>query len=146
MDVVALLQINRKNYENKIAINREQIRQRERSYESLAEFKRIVQRSQEDFHTINSSKTGVLSEVQNVKKNSITAQRYYTGMQNEFSGIGIKFVGGAYDILLASMSSKLKNYLNEIDFYENEVTDCQEKIAVIDSQILKIQRENDNAQ
>ena len=68
MDVVALLQLNRKNYENKIAINREQIRQRERSYESLAEFKRIVQRSQEDFHTINSSKTGVLSEVQNVKK------------------------------------------------------------------------------
>ena len=60
-----------------------------KAYETLSAFQTVVSRAQEDFHTINSNKSSILSEVANVKNNSITAQRYYTEMKNIFSGIGI---------------------------------------------------------
>lgn len=145
MDVIAVLQYNRQNYENRIAANQEKIKKYERAYETLSEFKRIAQQSQEDFHMINSDKKSVLSDVWMLKKNSITAQRYYDGIEKEFSGIGTKLVGGVYEVLLFSASSKLKEYLNILDSCESDIETCQKKISDIDKKIADLQRAQENA-
>lgn len=89
----------------------------ERAYESLSNFKTTVSHAQEDFYAINSNKSSILSEVANIKENSITAQRYYSGMQNIFSGIGSKIIGVVYSVLLGSISVKLKSYANTVNDY-----------------------------
>lgn len=107
----------------------------ERAYESLSAFKTTVSQSQEDFHSINTNKSSILSDVANVKKNSITAQRYYTGMQNIFSGIGSKIIGVVYSVLIGSISAKLRSYSNSVNNYEDDIALYDRKIAEIDRQI-----------
>lgn len=74
VSIVPVLQSKRQNYVNKKNNARNQITRCERAYESLSNFKTTVSQAQEDFHAINTNKTSILSEVANVKKNSITAQ------------------------------------------------------------------------
>ncbi|WP_040214960.1 hypothetical protein [Clostridium polynesiense] len=135
MSIVSYLESKKQTYMTQIVNARSQIKKCERSYDSLSIFKSTVTKSQEDFHTINSNKSKILSDVVNVKKNSITAERYYGGMHNILSGIGPKVVGVVYAALLASISVKLRNYRNKIDFYEGKIDDYQRKIADLERQI-----------
>ena len=95
----------------------------------------MVLQSQEEFHTINSHKAGMLSGVEEVKENSITAQRYFAGMQNIFYGIGAKSIAAIYTALLTTISAKLKSYENAVNDYEEEIFFCNIKIAELDIQI-----------
>ena len=145
MEVITILQYTRQNCENRIAANQEKIKKYERAYETLREFKRIAQQSQEDFHMINVNKMNALFELCLLKRNSITARRYYNGIEKEFSGIGTKLVGGVYDALLVSISSKLKEYLSIMDSCDTDIQTCQKKIAELDSRIADCQRMQENA-
>lgn len=135
VSVIPTLQSKRQNYVNKKNNACNQIKKCERAYESLSNFKTTVSQAQEDFHAINSNKSSILSEVANVKKNSITAQRYYSGMQNIFSGIGSKIIGVVYSVLLGSISAKLRSYANAVNDYEDDIAVYDRKIAEIDRQI-----------
>lgn len=135
VSVIPTLQNRRQTYVNKIANARNQITRCERAHDTLSAFKTTVTRSQEDFHSINSNKTNVLSGVESVKRNSITAQRYHTGMQNIFSGIGSRIIGVVYTVLLGSISVKLRSYTNSVIEYENDIADYERRIAEIDRQI-----------
>lgn len=80
-------------------------------------------------------KSSILSEIASVKNNSITAQRYYSGMKNIFSGIGSKIIGVVYTVLLGSISAKLRSYTNAVNDYEDDISLYDRKIAEIDKQI-----------
>lgn len=135
VDIVTALQTKRQNYVNKKNNTRNQITKCERAYESLCNFKTTVLQAQEDFHVINSNKSGILSEVENVKKNSITAQKYYSGMHNIFFGIGSKIIGVVYSVLIGSISAKLRSYANSVNDYEADVALYEREIIEIDRQI-----------
>lgn len=133
--IIPALQAKRWDYVNKTNNAKNQITRCEKAYESLRDFKKTASRAQESFHEINVTKLGILSEVANVKENSKTAQRYYSGMQNIFSGIGFKIIGVVYSVLLASASAKLKSYVSDINNYEDDIAYYNRKIAEIDRQI-----------
>lgn len=135
MSIIPALQFQRQNYENRINNARNQIKSCERAYESLSVFKTIVLRSQEDFYTINSNKLSILSDLENIKTNSLTVQRYYSGMQNIFTGIGTKVVGVVYTVLLSYISARLRNYSDSIINYENDINFYEKRIVDIDRQI-----------
>ena len=135
VSIVPALQTKRQNYVNKKNNARSQITKCERAYESLSNFKTTVSQAQEDFHEINSNKSSILSEIASVKNNSITAQRYYPGMKNIFSGIGSKIIGVVYTVLLGSISAKLRSYTNAVNDYEDDISLYDRKIAEIDKQI-----------
>ena len=135
VSIVPALQTKRQNYVNKKNNARSQITKCERAYESLSNFKTTVSQAQEDFHEINSNKSSILSEIASVKNNSITAQRYYSGMKNIFSGIGSKIIGVVYTVLLGSISAKLRRYTNAVNDYEDYISLYDRKIAEIDKQI-----------
>ena len=135
VSIVPALQTKRQNYVNKKNNARSQITKCERAYESLSNFKTTVSQAQEDFHEINSNKSSILSEIASVKNNSITAQRYYSGMKNIFSGSGSKIIGVVYTVLLGSISAKLRSYTNAVNDYEDDISLYDRKIAEIDKQI-----------
>lgn len=135
VSLVSILQSKRQNYVIKKNNALSQISRYESAYESLNGFKPKVSRSQEEFHAVNSSKKSILAEVKKVKSNSLTAQKYYSGMKNIFSGIGSKVIGVVYTVLLASISAKLKNYASKINDYEDDVALYNRKITEIDKQI-----------
>ena len=135
VSIVPALQTKRQNYVNKKNNARSQITKCERAYESLSNFKTTVSQAQEDFHEINSNKSSILSEIASVKNNSITAQRYYSGMKNIFSGIGSKIIRVVYTVLLGSISAKLRSYTNAVNDYEDDISLYDRKIAEIDKQI-----------
>ena len=135
VSIVPALQTKRQNYVNKKNNARSQITKCERAYESLSNFKTTVSQAQEDFHEINSNKSSILSEIASVKNNSITAQRYYSGMKNIFSGIGSKIIGVVYTVLLGSISAKLRSYTSAVNDYEDDISLYDRKIAEIDKQI-----------
>lgn len=140
MSIISTLQARRQKYVTKINNANNQIINCERAYESLCAFKRTVSKSQEDFHSINSNKSSILSDVANVKKNSRTAQKYYTGMQNILSNTGSKIIGAVYSVLLVSISAKLKSYINSVNDYEDDIASYERKIADIDRLIEATQK------
>lgn len=133
--IVPALESKKLDYIYRINIAHNQITRCERAYESLSNFKTTVSQAQEDFHAINTNKSSILSEVANVKQNSITAQRYYSGMHNIFYGIGSKIIGVVYSVLIGSISAKLRSYANAVNDYEDDIALCERKIAEIDRQI-----------
>ncbi len=136
VSIVPALQSKKQDYVKKKNNARIQITRCERAYESLSNFKTTVSQAQGDFHAINSNKSSILSDVANVQQNSITAQRYYSGMHNIFSGIGSKIIGVVYSVLLGSISAKLRSYANAVNDYEDDIALYDRKIAEIDRQIV----------
>lgn len=133
--IIPTLEAERQTYINQREQDYQQRTQCEQAYESLCSFKTMVLQSQEEFHTINSHKAGMLSGVEEVKENSITAQRYFAGMQNIFYGIGAKSIAAIYTVLLTTISAKLKSYENAVNDYGEEIFFCNIKIAELDIQI-----------
>lgn len=132
---ISALRAQRQGYVNQIADTRDEITRCERAYESLSSFKTTVSQSQEDFHSINESKVGVLSQIDSVKENSLVAQQYQAGMQNAIGKIGTGVVGMVYVFLLTSIAVKLQGYTAEISGYEATIASCQREIAELDRQI-----------
>lgn len=135
VSIIPELLAKRQDYVNKKNNARNQITRCERAYESLSNFKTTVTQAQEDFQAINSNKSNILSEVANVKQNSITAQRYYSGMHKIFSGIGSKIIGVVFSVLIGSISAKLRSYANAVNDYEDDIALYDREIAEIDRQI-----------
>ena len=135
MSIIPELQRKRQAFVNRSLENKQQIQNFERSYESLRNFKGTVERSQDDFHSVNSKKSEILAEVEDVMKNSKTAQRYDAGMKNVFTGVGSKIVGYAYSVFLANISARLRKYEREINTCDNDIAYCSRKINEIDRDI-----------
>jgi predicted nucleic acid-binding Zn-ribbon protein len=133
------LMLQQQFYTNGITSLSSKITACERAYESLLSFQSVVKKSQEDFHSINSSKSNALSAVEEVKTNSKTAQKYATGMQTKFSGIGTKVVGTTYTVLLTAISAKLRSYTSSINQYETQLSNYQRKQSDIAQQIETLQ-------
>lgn len=135
MSVISELEAKKRTYQTKISCAQGKIKSCEKSHQSLSKFKTAVESSQGDFHTVNSSKTNILSDVEEVKTNSIIAQCYHSGMKNIFSGIGSKIIAVVYTVLLGSISVKLRSYSNSITDYDDDIMYYQRKIREIDRQI-----------
>lgn len=132
---VAALESQVWSYQQKIAAAELQIRKCERNYESLCAFKGIVERSQEDFNSVNNKKQSILAEVDAVKKNSFTAQRYSAGMSKVLSGIGSKIVAIAYAGFLYLIKNKLSSYVSAVSSYENQIEGYNKIISNLERQI-----------
>lgn len=140
ISAIPALQNKRQDYVNKATHARNQIVRCERAHETLSTFKTVVIQGQEDFHSINSSKSSILSDVESVKQNSIIAQRYHAGMSNVFSGIGNRIIGLVYSALIGAISARLQSYVTAVGDYEDDVEFYERKIREIDSQIEEMRK------
>lgn len=140
LDVISSLESKQHDYTNQISGLNRKIKECERAYESLLAFKNMVIRSQDNFHAINQSKNSVLGEIEGVKRNSRTAQKYHTGMQKIFSGFGSKLVGIVFVTLLSSIAVQLTAYTNKIIAYESDIDSYTNKIAKLDDQIKEAEK------
>lgn len=107
----------------------------ERSYNTLRVFNTTVDGSFQDFNGVISSKKSVLSEVNNIKKNSLIAQRYSEGIGNTCNSIGTKIVATAFKGFLFQLKVKLNSYINnlndlnsQIEMYKRWINDLELKI------------------
>ena len=138
-NMINLLKQRRISYVNKITVAEKKITSLENAHDSLTAFKRIVTSSQENFQSLNSNKKNILTNVSDVKKYSVCAQKYYTGMKGTLNNIGTTIIGAVYSALLASISLKLKGYVSSVDSYENDIAAYNEKISEIDQEIATLE-------
>ena len=76
-----------------------------------------------------------MAEVDAVKKNSLTAQRYSAGMSKVLNGIGSKIVAIAYAGFLYIIKNKLNSYVNAVSSYENQIAGYNKIITNLNKQI-----------
>ena len=132
---LSVMELQVRSYQQKITNAEAQTKKCERNYESLRAFKGIVERSQEDFNSVNSKKQSILAEVDAVKKNSLTAQRYSAGMSKVLNGIGSKIVAIAYAGFLYIIKNKLNSYVSAVSSYENQIAGYNKIITNLNKQI-----------
>ncbi|WP_075718596.1 hypothetical protein [Roseburia sp. 499] len=132
MSRIKQLETEIRGYKNKIQELQSEIKKNEQNYESLRIFKGNVEKSYEEFNNVNNAKKSQLTDIEMVKKNSITAQRYYDGMNNILNGIGTKTVVGAYLGLLFMISGKMQSYMNNINCCETKIKSYNGTIAGLD--------------
>lgn len=97
------------------------VREFERSYESLREFKEIVSNSYDDFNFINSRKSRILWELEEFQGKNPVAKKYKAGMTNSLTGIGMSVVGLSFQGLLVMIDVKMAEYWNAIKINEAEI-------------------------
>ena len=132
---VSYLKRQQRSYKDKLEEAKQSYRKNEDEYESLLEFKRLVERSQNTFHTTQSSKKRILEDVASVKANCLAAKRYYMGMCGIFDGIGAKIVAGVYTVLLNGIRNKLTQYRSAAERCEERIEVYREKLIELDEQI-----------
>lgn len=113
----------------------------ERNYESLRNFKGTLTTSQEEFETINSGGTNAFSEIESIKKDCRTAQKYQEGMTTVLNGIGAKMVGGLYSTMGMTVSLRLQKYLYDINTYDDEIARCRVRIDTLERKIAEAEKE-----
>ena len=129
-------------YEEKLENAEDRVKKYEREHDSLTRFKRSVTSAQTEFEGVSSGKSNALSKVLQVKKNSITAERYYTGMSIIFSGVGGKVVARVYTVMLRWISTKLSNYTEKIDDEEADIRWYRGKIRELENEIWAEQQKS----
>lgn len=117
-----------------------QLKETERLYESLLEFKTVVVKSQEQFYEANSAEKKTLEPVATVMKNSLIAKEYYGGMKGIINPVGTAITTVMYAGLIISISSKLKEYVNDIAKLEESITKVGNEIADIERKIDELEK------
>lgn len=121
MSKVSRLKNEISGYRKKIQELESEIRKNEQNYDSLQVFKGKVETSQDEFENVNSSKKNSLNDLEAIKGNSVIVQRYKAGMNHILSGTGSKMVAVVYQGILFQIASKMREYINNIDYCEDEI-------------------------
>ncbi len=139
--MVSTLQAQRQSYVRQTEEARDEIARYERSYESLSNFKTTVTQSQEEFQSIRTEKMKTLAQLEEVKKNCLTVQRYHSGMQEILSGSVSGGIGAVYAVMQLQIELKLKQYLQKIHSCERHIASYGREIDHIDRQLESAERE-----
>lgn len=109
MSKISRLENEISGYRSKIQELESEIRKNEQNYDSLQVFKGKVEASHEEFENVNGAKKNSLNDLEEIKKNSVIAQRYQAGMNHVLNGIGSKMVAVAYLGILFQISAKCES-------------------------------------
>ena len=140
---IDLLRRAQQQYQSKITSTKSKMSQVENDYDSLVKFKRLVQTTQEEFESVNSSKSKILESVAKVKANSVVAKGYYTGLKGILSGIGVQLIPLAFQSMLNNIQKKLTSYKNKVAGYEDDIDYYKRKVRELDEQIALAQELED---
>lgn len=135
MSSISELQAEKNFCVTRISSRNATIKNCERGYESLREFKRCVVQSQAGFHAVNSEKEKFLSLLNELSATCRSAEKYKNGMSDTLSGIGVKVVAVAYDALILSINIKMAAYMALINESENEICALERRVAQLDQEI-----------
>lgn len=75
-----------------------------------------------EFANVNSEKSKYLDDLKLEVSNCNTVTKYATGMEKVLNDVGVNSVKLVYLALLISIESKLKEYLDDIEKYEEKIT------------------------
>lgn len=128
---------NRFLYQEQLQNAQNQYKEFKQSYDALCRFNRIVEKSQNDFFSVNSRKKSFLADIDRVKKNSLIAQTYSKGISLVLAGVGTKLIGIVYKWLLRAISLKKKNYFSKMSDCEKTINSCRYSIDSISKNILE---------
>lgn len=131
---VEALQVLIEFKKRKLETNKKKIKEIEILYNSLLKFKGSVNESKSSFVGANSKKSTDIRKVQSIK-NCRTAKIYYSGMVKILSGTGSKIANFYFEVLLNSVSSKLKSYLEKIKKLESENLRLVKEIEQLDQKV-----------
>ncbi len=96
--------------------------------ESLERFHRIVQASEGDFHSFNSSMSDKTFDLEDVKKDTNIVDQYAKGMRQVLSSIGTGSIGDVYYVLVNNIPIYLRDYQQSIDRQNSRIDFCWSKI------------------
>lgn len=133
-------------YKRQQAINRrerlrEELRELERSYDTLVEFNKSAAGCRGSFESVNGAKASALAEIQAIQENCRTAKEYFEGMNGVLNNKGGKLVILAYTWLLNRSKSKLESYLQRIAEVEDEIAECTRQIESYTYEINRIEQQ-----
>lgn len=122
MDSLYSLKVIKANLQNDITQAKGKINQWEREYESLLQFKGVVESSQAGFSTgVNVAKNQLMVFPNNELVECKTAQIYQDKMSGYLDGTGIHVIGVAFDAFLGLISLRLKALRAWIDVQEQVI-------------------------
>ena len=115
-------------YEGKVSMLGNKIKDLEKSYSELLEFKGMVQSSQSEFGSSNNTKMNSLNQLQSLSAYNNIAKQFYNSMKSSLYSIGSKILNIAYSFLLTKISAELRRIRNEISNCENTIYNYNQKI------------------
>ncbi|MGN0529262.1 MAG: hypothetical protein ACI4IE_09025 [Eubacterium sp.] len=115
-------------YEGKVCELGNKIKDLEKSYSELLEFKGMVQSSQSEFGSSNNTKMNALNQLQSLSAYNNIAKKFSDAMKGALYGIGSKILNIAYSFLLSKIKAELRKIRNEISNCENTIKNYNQKI------------------
>lgn len=112
---MTLLESQLDNCQNGIRENNQLIKQYEELYDSLKQFKHLVENSQNSFVNTATEKKKYLSDLDIDISNCRTADKYNGGMTKALNKVGMQCVNMTYVALLVSIDIKLAQYIIKIE-------------------------------
>ena len=110
-----------KTNNERISALRSRINKLEYNYESLRQFKEIIQSSSNSFNELTQSNKKYLNPVVKYSCNNNCAKEYAKGMSGTLSGFGTKIVGAAFGGFLLKIRLQLESYRNQINGYSDSI-------------------------
>lgn len=128
--MATLEQINAQvgSYEGKVIALGNKVKDLEKSYSELLEFKGIVQSSQSEFGSSNNTKMNTLNQLQSLTANNNIAKQFANSMKGALYTIGSKILNIAYSFLLSKISAELRRMRNEISNCESTISNYNRRI------------------
>ena len=105
-----------------------EIRELERSYNSLLNLKGQVSKQRDSFYSAKSSKENALVHVGNMSKNSVVAKNYYKGMKKLLAETGNMITNIIFALLLEKINRELNSIRNRINACEQDIRTAQNRL------------------
>ena len=141
MDSLYSLEVKKANLQNDIALANGKIRQWEQEYDSLLQFKGVVESSQAGFSGgVNVAKKRLADFPADELMECKTAQIYQDKMSGYLDGTGIKVIGVAFDAFLGLISLRLKALQGWIDAQEQAISRFRWRLTEVSNEIEALKK------
>ncbi len=109
-------------------------------YDSLLRYSHNLDTSANEFGDFISDKKRILLPLKPYRQNNEPVSKYNNGMNDLFSSLGMRIVGGAFSGLQHMASDKLKAYRNAIEDAETRLSTIYASISALEVQIRNEER------
>ena len=131
-----------RNNRNAIEQNNDELKRVEKAYDSLTRFKTKVLNTQDAFSGANGRKCRKLENVKKITDTSLTAEKYYSGMNDILNNVGVRLLNKVFNNLISSITAKISSYKNSVNDLENANSRMRVRIAELE---LMLREEEEKA-
>lgn len=132
---IEILKNKKAEYEKKVRDARSEITECEKKYDSLLEFKGVVQNSQIEFNDACIFQRDILSQLTPYYPYNSCAKIYGEAVDDFIDSIGVKLVGESYSSLIEKIEKNMGKAYNRIDQLNENILYYNDRIEDIEKEI-----------